>query len=140
MSWIHVNRADINNVDIFAFVNLKEKVHMKGRVVVGSDLSTQVLVMCDKGEIQGTVPIPQWVYYSKEDTLLKTFYDEVSKLPGGDYQNKVWNMQHNNYNPEQLEAIMTALTDIAFEAPEAVILKYVPDLTITDEMFENFRF
>lgn len=140
MAWVHVSRADVNSVDIFAFVNLKENVLMKGRVVVGSDLVTKVLVMCDKGEIQGLVPLPDWAYYSKEDSMLKAFYEEVGSLPGGDFKNKVWNVKNNNYTPEQLEKLYTAISSIAFEAPEAVILKYIPDLTITDEMFENFRF
>lgn len=140
MAWVHVNMADVNNVDIFAFVNLKENVLMKGRVVVGSDLTTQVLVMCDEGQIQGMVQLPKWAWYSKEDALLKTFYEEVSNLPGGDFENKVWNMQNNNYNPAQLEKMIAALAGIAFETPEAVILKYVPDLTITDDMFEQFQF
>lgn len=140
MAWVHVNMAEVNNVDIFAFVNLKENFLMKGRVVVGSDLTTQVLVMCDQGQIQGMFPLPQWAYYSKEDALLKTFYEEVGKLPGGDFKNKVWNVTHQNYSPEDFENMVNKLADVAFETPEAVILKYVPDLTITDDMFEQFVF
>lgn len=140
MAWIHVNMADVNNVDIFAFVNLKENVLMKGRVVVGSDLTTQVLVMCDQGEIQGMVPLPQWAYYSKEEAMLKAFYEGVDKLPGADFKNKIWNVTNSNYDPKHYESMIGKLADIAFEQPEAVILKYVPDLSINDEMFEQFKF
>lgn len=140
MAWVHVNMADVNNVDIFAFVNLKESVLMKGRVVVGSDLTTQVLVMCDQGQIQGMVPLPQWAWYSKEDAILKAFYEGVDKLPGADFQNKIWNVTHGNYDPVHYEKMISKMADVAFETPEAVILKYVPDLTITDDMFEQFKF
>lgn len=140
MAWVHVNMADVNSVDIFAFVNLKENVLMKGRVVVGSDLTTQVLVMCDQGEIQGMVPLPQWAYYSKEEAMLKAFYEGVDNLPGADFQNKVWNVTNGNYDPKHYEPMIDKLSNIAFETPEAVILKYVPDLSICDEMFEQFKF
>lgn len=140
MAWIHVDRADVNNVDIFAFVNLEQDVVIKGRVVVGSDLTTQVLVMCDQGEIQGMVALPQWAYYSTQEALLKAFYEEVSKMPGGDFKNKVWNMKHKNFTPEQYESMIERLSGIAFETPKAIILKYVPDLSISDSLFEEFKF
>ncbi|AZU98414.1 hypothetical protein ENKO_462 [Klebsiella phage fENko-Kae01] len=140
MSWKHVDRAELNQFDIFAFVNLKQNVVMKGRVFTGSDLVTKVLVMDSEGEIQGVLDLPDWAYYSTEDAMLKAFYEEVGALPGGDFKNKVWNMTHNNYRMEQLSAMIQRLTDIAFETPEAIILKYVPDLTITDSMLEQFKF
>jgi|AGFT01.1.fsa_nt_gi hypothetical protein len=140
MAWVHVDRADVNNVDIFAFINLEQNVVMKGRVVVGSDLTTKVLVMCDSGEIQGMVPLPQWAYYSTQEALLKAFYEEVGKMPGADFQNKIWNMKHKNFTPEQYEKLLERLSDIAFETPKAIILKYVPDLSLSDEMLENFKF
>lgn len=131
MSWIHVNGADVNNVDIFAFVNLKENLVLKGRVVVGSDLKTKVLVMCDKGEIQGMFPLPQWAYYSKENAMLKTLYEEIHNMSSGDF-----NM--NTLTPKDYENMASKLVDVIVETPEAVILKYVPDLTITDELLDQF--
>ena len=103
MAWIHVDRLEVNNIDIFAFVNLKESVTIKGRVVVGSDLTEKVLVMCEKGECQGIIPVPSWNFFSKLEAFLKT-------------------------------------VDIDVDTPEAVILKYIPDLTIPDSLFEQFEF
>ena len=102
MAWIHVDRSEVNNIDIFAFVNLKEGVTIKGRVVVGSDLNEQVLVMCEKGEFQGIIQVPSWNFFSKMEVVLKTVGIDVG-------------------------------------TPEAVILKYIPDLTIPDEIFEQFE-
>lgn len=140
MAWIHVDRTNVNNVDIFAFVNLKENIIIKGRVVVGSDLKTKVLVMCSDGKIQGMVDLPQWAYYSLEDKVLRALYEEVGKLTGGDLKNKVWDVNHKNYTPRDYENLLNKLTEIVFETPEAVILKYQPDLTITDDIFEEFQF
>jgi len=140
MAWIHVDRADVNNVDIFAFVNLKQSVIIKGRVTISPDLKTSVLVMDSAGGIRGTVELPEWAFFSTEDALAKAFYEEVDALPGADYKNKVWNMKHSNYKPEQLSKLIERVTSIAFDKPEAVILKYVPDLSIDDSMFEQFEF
>lgn len=140
MGWTHVDRADVNNVDIFSFINLKSNVVITGRVNVGSDLKTQVLVMDNTGVIQGVIPLPDWAFYSTEDALLKAFYEEVDAMPGGDYQNKIWSMMNGKYSPELYCKMVARLSTIAFETPEAVILKYVPDLTITDDMLEQFQF
>lgn len=139
MAWKHVSRADVNTVDIFAFINLKKSVQYVGRMIIGSDLKKLIAVMSSDGVVQDIVELPNWAFNSTEDDMMTAFYEEVDSMPGADFKNKIWNMQHSTYTPEQMTNMVKRLTAIALTTPEAIVLKYIPDLSIDDSMLEQFK-
>lgn len=140
MSWINVSRDDLNEMDIFAFVNLKEDILVKGRLFTAADLTKCILAMNDTGAVTEAVPLPEWALYSLEEDILHSIFEEIAKLPGADLQNKSFNIKNGNYTPEQVSSVAYAVLNSVVETPTVVILKYVPDLVLSKEDMKEFIF
>lgn len=140
MSWVNVNSIELNEQDIFAFVNLTNNTVLKGRLFSASDGYKWISLMDDSGVIYNVMQLPQWVYSNTADDVLTAVMREFEKLPGGDIKNKVFNAERKNYTAQQLESLAIAAYQAAIKKPECVILKYVPDLKLTLEDMDAFIF
>lgn len=139
MSWKQVNFSDVNTFDIFSFVNLKQNLIITGRVVTAFDSMVKIAVMSTDGVVRGMVDMPSWAKESTGDTVLKALYEAVDALPGSDITNKMWNVQQGNCSTAQLQDVIAVVSEKAFSKPECVILKFIPNLEITDAMLEKFE-
>ncbi|MFS8319946.1 hypothetical protein ACMG5I_03350 [Escherichia coli] len=140
MCWVNVNSIELNEKDIFAFVNLTNNTVLKGRLFSASDGYKWISLMDDCGVIYNAMQLPQWVYSNTSDDVLAAVMREFEKLPGGDMKNKVFNAERHNYTAQQLESLAIAAYQAAIKKPECVILKYVPDLKLTLEDMDAFIF
>lgn len=140
MSWIHVKSTELNQHDYFAFVNLKDSLVVKGRLFTSSAGIKSICAMNDEGEVYDLIELPKWCTEEPEDSIIRTIFEEIARLPGGDVYNKVHNINNGNYSAEQLFNLADAVVKKAIEKPALVILKYVPDLSLTMEDMNNFIF
>ena len=140
MGWINVNSIELNEQDIFAFVNLVENIAIKGRLFSSSDGKKWISLMNDNGEIYDVMQLPHWAYKNTSDDVMAAVMREFEKLPGGDIKNIVFNAERMNYTPEQLQQLAIAAYQAAIKKPECVILKYTPNLKLTLEDMGSFIF
>lgn len=138
--WINVSSTELNHVDIFAFVNMQTEEVVKGRIVEQSDGTRAVLALNNSGEAIQLVQYPEWAIIQHEEIVMRMMFEALGKLPGGDMANKLHNIQHGNYSDEQIGTVMQDVIKVCTTMPNVVILKYVPDLTITKSMMKNFEF
>lgn len=138
MAWIHSNHSELNNFDIFAFVNMKEKIFIKGRLCTLSDGSRAICNMNNKGEVRDIVALPEWATVQPEEALMRLLFEEIGKLPGTDVKNKLFNINNSKYSPDQLSGLADTVLKEVVSNQCNVILKYVPELELTEEMLVEF--
>ncbi|EPE1232789.1 hypothetical protein ACSGOQ_006066, partial [Escherichia coli] len=81
MGWINVNSIELNEQDIFAFVNLVENIAIKGRLFSSSDGKKWISLMNDNGEIYDVIQLPHWAYKNTSDDVMAAVMREFEKLP-----------------------------------------------------------
>jgi hypothetical protein len=140
MGWVNVNSIELNEQDIFAFVNLVENIAIKGRLFTSAHGEKWISVMNDNGVIHDVTKLPVWAYKNTSDDVMAAVMREFENLPGGDMSNIVFNAERMNYTPEQLQSLAIAAYQAAIKKPQCVILKYTPDLKLTLEDMDSFIF
>lgn len=140
MSWIHVNHSALNEIDIFAFVNLKDDTVLRGRLFTTHEGVKGIALMDTNGAVYASQELPAWTYSSTEENVFAEVMKGLEALPGGDIQNIVFNIERGNYSPEHLSALAMRALKSAIVTPKCVILKYVPDLSLSAQDMESFIF
>lgn len=138
MGWVNVSSMDLNEHDIFAFVNIEEDTVLKGRLFTGSDGNKWISLMENNGSIYDCRILPSWTYSSTAEDVLSAVMKEFERLPGSDMQNRVFNTERRNFTAEQMHKLAIAACDAAIKNPTCVILMYVPDLSLTMNDMESF--
>jgi hypothetical protein len=136
--WTNVGSTELNEHDIFAFVNMQSDTVLKGRLVTLSDLSRGLIQMDSTGACVDVINLPEWCTVQPEEIITRMLFESLGKLPGSDMKNKVHNLQNGNYTDEQLGEVMQDVVKVALVKPTCVILKYIPDLSLSKEDMKNF--
>lgn len=138
MSWVNVSYAELNNFDIFAFVNMKDRIRHTGRIFNKCDGQKGLMRLHDNGEFDKLMDIPDWAKSTIEEDVMRVLYEAMADLPGSDLYNKTFNIEHENYTPEQLYDAALSVLKAAIEPPTCIILKYIPNLSLTEDMLSQF--
>ncbi|USL83879.1 hypothetical protein A4_212 [Escherichia phage A4] len=138
--WVNVNSTELNEIDIFAFVNLETDTFVRGRLFMSSACVRSIAVMDELGQVIECLPLPAWAYSSTEEDVMQKIFEGINKLPGADVKNKIFNIENKNYSADVLRPLVDSVLQAALAKPKCIILKYIPELSLTKEDMKGFIF